>query len=312
MNFSRVNTGDDLALATIMKWILFTLLTLLICRSGYCQSEEIRVMSYNILTGFDWGKDSSREASLVSWVKDQNADVIALQELCDFNQQKLELLAKKWNHNYAVILKEGGYPVGLTSNKPIELMERVLEGLWHGMLHCKTWGIDFYVVHLSPADWQFRKEETGIIAERIVRGSVSNDKYIVLGDFNAHSPFDGDFDIKYPYQLERARRGDLKNEKYKNLRNGLFDYSVMASFLSLPLTDVCQRFVSLDDRTTCPTPINVPEWLTREEMQKTKSRIDYILVSPTLEQFCTGAYIFNGEPTQYLSDHYPIVADFRL
>ena len=118
--------------------------------------------------------------------------------------------------------------------------------------------------------------------------------------------------MEFPYQLERARRSDLNNNKYKNLRDGSFDYSVMAAFLALPLMDVCQCFVPMDNRTTCPAPINVPKWLTQEEMTKTKSRIDYILVSPGLSPLCHGADIFNETSTQYLSDHYPVAAIFRL
>ncbi len=187
----------------------------LLMSSSLCaQSNDCSVMSYNILTGFEWGKDTSRQAELVEWVNDQKPDVLALQELCDFTREKLETLAKGWGHEYVVILKEDGYPVGLTSNRPIEVKDKVREDLWHGMLHCTTWGIDFYVVHLSPADWQFRRKEAEIIGQKIEAGKAHNNKYIVLGDFNAHSPFDGDFDLKYPYQLERSRRSDEKNEKH--------------------------------------------------------------------------------------------------
>ena len=292
--------------------ILWCSIFLLASLSALTQSEGFKVMSYNILTGFDWGKDTARQAQLVAWIKEKQPDVLALQELCDFTQEKLADLAAGWGHEYVVILKEDGYPVGLTSSKPIEVKEKVRGDLWHGMLHCTTWGIDFYVVHLSPADWQFRLKEAEIIGEKIKTGKETNDRYIVLGDFNAHSPFDGDFDLKYPYQLERSRQSDAKNEKYQNLRDGSFDYSVMSSFLALPLMDVCQRYVSLDDRTTCPAPINVPKWLTKAEMEVTRSRIDYILVSPNLDHKCEGAEIDNGPSTQYLSDHYPISATFIL
>lgn len=278
------------------------------------QEREVpfKIMTYNILTGFDWGKDTAREEKLITWVKSQNPDVLALQELCDFTQDKLEQLAQKWGHQYAVILKDDGYPVGLTSNQPIELKERLLDELWHGMLHVKTHGIDFFVVHLSPADREFRNKEAGIITQRIKKLAAGSNHYVVLGDFNAHSPFDGDFDLKYPYQLQRVRRSDSTNEKYSNLLNNQFDYGVVSTFLAVPLIDVCHQFVPMDERTTCPAPINVPEWLTMEEMKKTKSRIDFILVSPALSTKCTGAEIFNEGKIGYLSDHYPVQAVFSL
>jgi len=289
----------------------FLLFFILLPFSMNGQKSTMKVITYNILNGFDWGKDTVREAKVASWINNQKPDVVALQELCGFTQKKLEELARKWGHNYAVILKSAGYPVGLTSNKPIELKEKLLEDLWHGMLHCKTWNTDFFVVHLSPSDWKFRKKEAEIITGKIKECCIDADPIVVLGDFNAVSPYDGDFNLMNPYQLERMRKSDAKSKKYKNLRNGEYDYSVLSLFLSVPLTDVCQRFVAEDRRTTCPTPINVPKWLTAEEMKITKQRIDYILVSSSLAVNCIDAKIFNGKNYYYLSDHYPVMAEFK-
>ena len=41
-------------------------------------------------------------------------------------------------------------------------------------------------------------------------------------------------------------------------------------------------------------------------------RIDYILVSPSVESRCTNAQILNMEETFYLSDHYPVLAEFEF
>lgn len=297
-----------------MKQLSMAILTLLlysVSSSTKLSAQEnkkfLTVISYNILNGFNFGKDTPRETKVVKWIKSRNPDVLALQELCGFNQDKLEELAKKWGHNHALILKKDGYPVGITSKQPIVLKERLLEKMWHGMLHVETYGIDFFVVHMSPGRLAIRQKEVGLITDRI-KQLPQDSQCIVLGDFNSHSPFDGDFDRKYPYQLERARRGGAN----KNLLNNEFDYGVMATFLSLPLIDICQRYVPLDLRTTQPTPLNVPKWLTAEEIKKTKHRIDFILASPNLAIKCIGANIFNGEETAYLSDHYPVEATFML
>ena len=274
-----------------------------------CQSQ-LRVMTYNVLTGFDWKQDSTRGTELIEWVNTHKPDVLALQEMNWFNPERLARFAKKWGHEYSAIAKNDGYPVAITSSKPIRIKEKLLEGLWHGMLHVETHGIDFFVVHLSPADWKFRKKEADIICERIERVAISSDKYIVLGDFNAHTPADSEFNRKFPYQLERYRKGDSSGKKHKNLHNGEYDYSVLSTFLSIYLIDVCDRFVPWDQRTTCPTPLNVPRWLTAEEMDITKHRIDFILVSPELATKCTGAWIYNGPENYYLSDHYPVMAKF--
>ncbi len=276
------------------------------------QNKTVKVISYNILNGFDYGKDSLREAKVGAWIRSQHPDVVALQELCGFTREKLQHFAAIWGHQYTAILKMEGYPVGLTSDQPIVVEEKLLEGLWHGMLHCRTAGVDFFVVHLSPSDWQFRRKEAEIITGKIEECAAGTDRYIVLGDFNAVSPFDLDYNNKNPYQRERMKKSDSKNEKYKNLINGEYDYSVLSRFLSLSLVDVCRRFADPDNLTTCPTPINVPEWLTAEEMKKTKMRIDYILTSPYLGTKCTNAVIFNDPEHDYLSDHYPVMAIFNL
>jgi endonuclease/exonuclease/phosphatase family metal-dependent hydrolase len=297
------------------RFILFCIL-----RTAYCLlflniaiplTAQLKVMTYNILTGFDWEQDSARGVKFIEWINGKKPDILALQEMNGFTEEKLARFARRWGHEYSALLKTTGYPVALTSNKPIIVKERLIEGMWHGMLHCDTHGIDFFVVHLSPADWQFRKKEALAITEKIKETAEQTDKYIVLGDFNAHSPMDAEFNRKFPYQLERYRKGDDSEGKYKNLHYGEYDYSVLSVFLSLSLIDVCDRFVALYERTTCPTPLNVPRWLTAGEMEKTKHRIDYILVSPELAKKCTGAWIFNGPENYYLSDHYPVMAEFR-
>ena len=40
--------------------------------------------------------------------------------------------------------------MGLTSEFPIHLKEKIFEVMYHGTLHCQTAGIDFLVVDLHP------------------------------------------------------------------------------------------------------------------------------------------------------------------
>ncbi len=114
------------------------------------KGEPFSVLSYNIWNGFDWGKDTLRHEKTVAWVKSQNPDVVAFQELCGYTDEKLKGDAKSWGHPYSILLKTDGYPVGLTSRKPIQLKEKAREGLWHGMLHCETFGIDFSLFTCPP------------------------------------------------------------------------------------------------------------------------------------------------------------------
>lgn len=289
----------------------YTIIALLLAISAVLMaSEPVKVMTYNIWNGFDWGKDTKREKKFVKYIKSEKPDVIALQELCGFTQDKLEKTAKKWGHNYAVIVKEKGYPVGITSRKPINVKEKKLKDLWHGMLHCETFGIDFFVVHLSPFDRAFRAKEAKIISQKVAE--ISNDKYIVLGDFNAHSPMDADILNKKTFLLEKSREFGKKHKNYDNLLANEFDYSVISTFLSHPLVDVCNKYMDTSKKFSYPTFVFKDKKMSAKEYSKKYERIDYILVSPDLSRKCKSATVINSGSPEYLSDHYPAKAEFVL
>ena len=274
------------------------------------QDKDLKVITYNIWNGFDFRKDIDRKNGVIDWLVDQKPDVLALQELCGYNQEALLEDAKKWGHNHAVILKDNCHSVGLTSVRPIVIKEKVLDGLWHGMLHCETFGIDFFVVHLSPKDRDFRVKESNIIISKIA--STDNGSFMVLGDFNSHSPFDGDIDLVSPEFLERIRMSDLNNKANNNLLDGEFDYSVMSSFMSYPLIDVTQRFVGSQDRFTFPGEVLLKNYKSKESLEKNRRRIDFIMVSRELAKKCVNSTVHNDKETGLLSDHYPVVAEFKL
>lgn len=269
-------------------------------------------MTYNIWNGFDWGKDLDRKRRLINWVKSKDPDVLALQELCSYSEEQLSRDAERWGHPYTVLLKTEGYPVGFTSKEPIKLVERMVEPLWHGMLHCQTYGLDFFVVHLSPSDLATRRDEARIITEKIGKVKEEGRQYMVLGDFNAHSPFDANQEAGNQTMLERYLEGDRKNQKYKNLEHGRLDYSVISDFLSVPTIDVCQRFSYEKPNFTFPAPVLIGSYYSsQQEIDKVHKRIDFILTSPELATSCQSAVIYNGPDTGKLSDHYPVMAEFN-
>lgn len=268
-------------------------------------------MSYNIWNGFEWGKDKERKTQCIDWIKNKKPDVLALQELCGYTEEMLKEDALKWGHPYVQLLKTEGYPTALTSNRPIQLKERKTEEFWHGLLHCQTYGIDFYVVHLSPADAEFRLREAQMITQHIQESRPDN--FVILGDFNATSPFDA-------YALEK---NDMLREKYSpktadaehsNLRNGNFDYSVIAEFLACPAVDLALNKVDLVTQGhTFPAPALVGKYNhTDKSIAENRVRIDYILANPGLGNSCTSFKIFNQKETHGLSDHYPVMAEFKL
>lgn len=276
------------------------------------ETSDLRILSYNIWCGFDYpdsskGKDGEREKRCIDFIRSLSPNVVALQELNDFTQEKLEKTAKAWGHDYAVLLKENGYPVGITSDKPIALQAKIVDPLWHGLLHVKTWNIDFFVLHLSPSDdhcWRYNEAE--FITTYMAKTLGKQDQYIVLGDFNAHSPFDSDF---YKKQNPELKLYERKNENRRSVSLPFKDFAAVSRFLSFPTVDVCERYVDPSIRYSYPTIIYAPE-RPKEESLASACRIDYILVSPSLSNQCVGAAIIHSAETELLSDHYPVTADF--
>lgn len=272
---------------------------------------NLKLISYNIWNGFEWGKDQERKEKMVTWVKAQQPDVVALQELCGYTKELLLEDAKKWGHSYVEILKTSGYPVGITSSQPIEVEERIIENMHHGVLHCSTWGIDFFVVHFSPFSYEKRNEEASIVLNKLTEVSKKRDKYIVLGDFNAVSPFDADLYKGNASLLKSMRDAEETHGHVRNLFHGQLEYGVLSQFMSFPLIDVVQlHTIGLEQRLSCPT--QVFEKNKGEGRHPHSIRIDYILTSPNLAEGCINARVDNQDETYYLSDHYPVVAIFKI
>lgn len=293
---------------------LLSILFLVISLSGglWAQDQEgfpLKVMTYNIWNGFEWGKDSARKENCMAWIKSQEPDVLALQELCGYSEKQLQEDAEQWGHSYVQLLKTDGYPTALTSKRPIALKERAVDSFWHGLLHCETYGIDFYVVHLSPADCHFRLKEARLITDRIKKNE--SDSFIILGDFNSLSPFDGSWVEQNTDLKEKYRQNP--HDTYSNLRMGEFDYAVMSEFLAFPAVDVSLGTADLKEAFTFPAPILIGKFnQTAETVEQTRVRIDYILASPALAKTCVQVRTFNQKDTHMLSDHFPVMATFHV
>lgn len=267
--------------------------------------EKLRVISYNIWNGFE--HDASRRANFINWIKGQQPDILAMTELVGFTEKDLGQLASEYGHKYYAIVKEEGYPVGITSNEPITVVKKQMEGFWHGMLHVKTHGLDMIVTHLSPHDWKFRLKEAQMLTSYIQDNQLDN--CMVMGDFNAYSPFDADWVETHAQLIENMQKWDAEQETYRNMRDGRFDYSVLSKFLSIGLTDICRLYVPADKRTTFPTAFLYGWQHGDTRLHGIGERLDYILVSPSLVSRCLDARIHNGIETEGISDHYPVSVD---
>ncbi len=294
-----------------MNKIVITIFVVLVTFFSSFSQENLKIMSYNIWNGFDWGKDSVRKEKVCAWIELQNPDVLALQELCGYSQKQLAEDAKKWGHQYAEILKTSGYPVGITSNKPIVVKAKIIENMHHGALHCQTYGIDFMVIHFSPFSHKKRHEEADIILSKLSEIKQQQDKFIVLGDFNAVSPFDAHLYTDNEEMMASMKEREKTHKHVRNLAMGELEYGAIGAYLGFPLIDVVQKYTKgLEDRISCPTPVFEKE--KGGGRHPNSRRIDYIMVSPVLGKACTNAKVLNKEETFYLSDHYPVMAEFKF
>jgi len=279
------------------------------------KNNQFRVITYNIWNGYDWGKDEVRRTEVAEWINRQEPSIVALQELCKYTPEKLEEDALSWGHPYSVLLKTTGYSVGLTSEYPITVKEKILDGMHHGALHCVIKGIDVFVIHFHPGIISFRREEIAIMLDKFASVREHNQYYMVLGDFNSHSPFDADLYDPEGYLLTRLNeRHPDKGIEEGNLSYGDLDYSVMSSLLAFPLIDVCRPYTcGIEERGSFPGRVlGSVNNESDEELVSRLERIDYILASPELSIKCTGSRVCNGKENHYLSDHYPVMAEFEL
>lgn len=242
--------------------------------------QKIKIISYNIMDGFSDGTDQDRIARFTAWVKEQSPDVLALNELCGFTEAKLKELAAGYGHPYAAIVKENGYPVGLTSKTPIKVIDRKIDGYGHGLLHCKVLDMDFLVTHLNPSDRLKRKQEADNIVNYIHSNQLTS--CLLMGDMNAHSPFDASWTDEH-----------------------LENYAVISTFMAASLHDICYMFAPDSQRYSFPTRIlaSSPKG---EALRRQQERIDFIFVTDSLRSNCVDAQIYNGPDNDYLSDHYPV------
>jgi len=249
------------------------------------KQKELKIINWNILYSFNHKRATVQG---VDWIKRQNPDVLGLQELNGNTAASLKELAQKWGHKYSVILKEQGFPVGLTSKEPIEVIERQVKGFHHGYLHCKTFGINFFVVHF----WPGKEHESNLILDKIRPLLAENEKVIVMGDFNSCSRKDKAFlltktEIKPKYEvIDRFETNGFIDLVHKHDKKALFSFG---------------------------SPVLIPKWAkTIKELKSKQRRIDFILADKTLSKFSTSGTILLSSELDKISDHYPIVAKFRI
>ena len=266
-------------------------------------SRNIRLIDYNIADGM-WFDQYNNYDRFVAWVQEQDPDVLALCESAThWNEHRktvspevmprylpdsLYLLAQRWGHPYTVVGPyQDNYPVAITSRYPIELVQRIGDGLSHGALHVRINGINYVILHLWPQRYSMRdktRSDNGGEAfrveemERILAATIRNPRFadekhwMMMGDFNSHSPLDKPYHGKRNYDVHNLVRMYYPYDIIGEVHRGEFVPSTVGG----------------------------------------KARIDFIYSTGEIYKGVKSASSPRDPFTVEASDHLPIIVDFKV
>jgi exodeoxyribonuclease-3 len=280
LDVSRQGVRHTSRIATIVLTLLSVMLPGI---SQAAEDSSLKIINWNVLYGFNHHQ-SIEEAS--EWLNTQHPDVIAFQELNGISEARLGEQAGLWDHFHAVTHKEDGFPVGLTSNEPIDVIAREFKAYHHGFLHCKSHGIHFFVVHFWPGKF----EDVNEILYRATQLVDQKERVIILGDFNGCSRKDEAF-----LTANATKRNP--------------DYTFVDLVEAKGFVDLVHKHDPMA-KISCPSPITIPEWSKDwEELQLKRYRIDFIFSDPLLAKYSTSGTILLAKQIETISDHYPVVVE---
>ena len=264
--------------------------------------DSIRILTYNVWYGFT--KKPERKKSWFDYIQSLKVDVLVLQELNGYTEKRLREDAKHWGHSSVALLKNDGFPTGITSKYPISEIERQTARYHHGMLSCKTAGIKFFVMHLHPGHWEIRHQEVDVLLKSLSKIS-QNEPVLLAGDFNTFSQKDKIYYDQMPDLIPFFRRLDLRWKSNRNLRDDRIDYTHLTKFEQHGFVDLIalrrEKFLG-----TFPTKLRI------DEDNGPSRRLDYFFANDVLAQRCMNAKYLVNEKTDFLSDHYPAIAEFKF
>lgn len=289
--------------------LLFTLLMAILfcCNQDKKESTDtnsnFRLLTYNVWYGFT--QVPERKAQWIKWMREQNPDVVSLQELNEYTPEKLAEDASNWGHKYTELLKTEGFPTGVTSKYPIEDVQRYFEGFHHGLLRVKIQNKYIYIIHLHPSNWETRNREMDWIISDI-NNLPKGTPVILAGDFNTFSPDDSIFYSNSQLEPFFSARDETFNEF--NLKEGKLDYSVIGKLLEYGFTDLENKMRSEDYQFTG----SFPTLIEKEGEHGDQRRLDYIFTDGETATTVVHAEIIADDVTLKLSDHLPMIVDFEF
>ena len=261
--------------------------------TGCGVARPIELINWNTYHLFDHQK---HEEQATDWLKQRRPSIVALQEVLHVNARELSTLSQTWGHPYAVMHKESGYPVALTSSAPITVVERRTTGFHHGYLHAQTHGYHVFVVHFWP-DKVHEAEHVAQLARRLLEAGKP---VLIVGDFNAEIRHDE------AYLQQHGHQGKVVDGQR------VFDYRITDAFLNSGFVDVVHQ-QDPGAHYTFGSPALIPQW--RKDLADvgtSRRRIDYVFAdAETAKHIAKAEVITNDRTVGQWSDHYPIQVQLR-
>ena len=265
---------------------------------------SVRVMTWNIKTGgIDKGGPdrggADRLDAIAAVVTRQSPDVLALQELRDFDRdgrRRLWRLADAVGMTPYLSPSGFGQPVGVLVRPPGEILRgtAVRWRLHHAaatvVVPTGRGTLTVVSTHLNPFSPYRRMREARWLAARY----ASTDAMVVLaGDLNALDPWTG--------HTERLNRLPGPYRRRHLRPDGSADTRAVAAVDAAGFADLW-RVAGTGDGLTAPTTSGGGR-------EFSGMRLDYLLGTAPVAAVTRDCRVVRGDESEYASDHYPVVAD---
>lgn len=257
----------------------------------------VRFLTWNVRTGGSGG----RLDALVTLLRRERPDILALQELRGFSGRRMHQVAGALGMTPFLAPSVFGQAVAVLVRPPLRIVD------WSGVrwrLHHAAAAVrvpttvgQLTVVstHLNPVSPYRRMREARFLAARYRPG----DRPVLLaGDLNALDP-----------GTDHTQRLAALSEPYRRRHlaaDGTADTRAIAAFTAAGFVDlwpVAGEGAGL----TVPTSEGGGQ-----EFSEAGMRLDYLMAGPSVAARAKGARVLRGAEAEYASDHYPLAVDLDL
>lgn len=265
-------------------------------------------MTYNIKNGGQRGGDASRLDAVIEVIADYSPDVLALQELRNFDGREHLLLHRLENgtglRGFLAHRRLSGQPVAVLVRRGARVLaSQPISGAFHHgavqvCLPTDRGALAVISTHLNPWSGRRRWRE----ARRLLAGTSRLPLVLLMGDLNTLDPWSDHTErlaaLPRRYRSRHLLRGPRRQA----------DTRAVAHLCAAGFVDVFRSVGESDEpgakRYTAPTELGGDEF--------GRMRLDYVLATPPLAALASGCRVLDGGVRESASDHYPVVAEFDL